>query len=391
MKITLKFVLDFLKKNILLLILGGFLFVLFFIFDPSTLFPISVDFRGNLWEPAYLLVHRMNPYYIEGIFDNLNPLWFPMIIGLFFPLGYLPLQWASNIWFAFSCIVLFLIVAIMARQSHKPVGYVMLTIIALALFPSSVGHFKYGQVSFFISLLFLILSLYRKQLSPFFTGLLLSLCFTKPQIAVLFLPAFLVVYFTEQGKERFLRMFLSTILWGVIFFIPLFIAYPNWIPTFISNLQTNPLWAYPSLYYLLVLTLGFDTPVFVLAGLYLLIGIGVAVFLTYKLEKFEALLWSMALTPLFSPVIWSNDFVLMYPLLLLVVFDERSKRGSWVAIVGYIACAILIISMKNSGYIDDHYVVWVPVFLNAILALSYQIRRRKINQDLKSAADSSIA
>ena len=253
---TLKFVLDFLKKNILLLILGGFLLVLFINFVPSTLFPISGDFRGNLWEPAYLLVHRMNPYYIEGIFDNLNPLWFPMIIGLFFPLGYLPLQWASNLWFAFSCIVLFLIVVIMARPSHKPVGYVMLTIIALSLFPSSVGHFKYGQVSLFISLLFVILSLYRKKLSPFLTGLLLSLCFTKPQIVVLFLPAFLVVYLSEQGKERFLRMFLSTILCGVIFCIPLFIAYPNWIPTFLSNLQTNPLWAYPSLYYLLVLTLG---------------------------------------------------------------------------------------------------------------------------------------
>lgn len=374
---------DFLKKHYVLLVLGVILLLFLILFVTSTIFPISVDFRGNLWEPAYLLVHRMNPYYIEGIFDNLNPLWFPMVIGLFFPLGYLPLHWASNLWFVFNCLELFLIVAIMARPSHKPVGYVMLAIFVLALFPSSVGHFKFGQVSMFVSLLFVILSQYRNQLSPILTGLFFSLSFIKPQIAALFVPVFLIVYYSEQGKARFLKMVLSALLWGVVLCIPLFVAYPNWFLTFLSNLQTNPLWAYPSLYYLLVLTLGFNTPVFVLSGLYLLIGIGVAILLTHKINKFEALLWSMSLTPLFSPIIWSNDFVLMYPLLLLIVFDRRSKSSSWVAIGGYVVCAILIISIKNSGYIDDHYAVWVPVFLNALLVISYRMRNRKLKQSLE--------
>lgn len=366
-----------LKKNTSLILLGTLLLVLLLWFIRSTIFPISGDFRNNLWEPAYLLVRGMNPYNIEGIFDNLNPLWFPTIIGLFFPLGYLPLQQASNLWFVISCLSLFTIVAIMARSFRKPAGYVMLTIFLLALFPSSVGVFKFGQVSLFVCLLLLLLTFYYRKLNPFFLGLLLSLSITKPQLAVIFIPTFLVIYFREAGVKRFFHTIFSAVLWVLILCLPLFIAHQNWVPTFLSNLYTNPLWAYPTLYHVLVSLLGFRGLAIILAGLYLTIGIGLSVFLSFKINAFEALLWSMALTPLFSPVVWSNDFVLMYPLLLFIIFGNRAKMSNWVVGGGFGLCAIVIILIKQSGYYDDHFLVWAPFFLGAILVVGYALQYRK--------------
>jgi len=372
------------RKIITLAILSVFLLILLFGFIQSALFPISVDFRGNLWEPAYLLVRGMDPYNIQGIFDNLDPIWFPMIVGLFFPLGYLPLQWASNLWFVFCGVVLFLIVAIMARPFKKPVYLIALIVFFLAIFPSSVGHFKFGQISLVVCLLMLILSKFRNQLNPIVAGFLLSIAFTKPQLVVLFLPAFLVIYFREQGKKRLIQLVLSTILWGALLCLPLFIAHPDWFKSFFSNLYTNPLWAYPTFYYFLVLLFGFRGLVVGLAGLYLAIGVCIAAFLSFKINKFEALLWSMALTPVFSPVIWSNDFVLMYPLFLLLFFDQRSSYSSWVTIGGYTLCTILVIFVKNLGYIDDHYSMWVPLFLSAVNALAYTVRNRKSRNSLQT-------
>src|ERR1041384_5969417 len=68
------------------------------------------DFRNNLWGPSFLLTHGQSPYRVSTLFELGNAVWMPMVIGLFFPLGFLTLQQASNLWFVFNLIWILLIV-----------------------------------------------------------------------------------------------------------------------------------------------------------------------------------------------------------------------------------------------------------------------------------------
>ncbi len=363
-------------KRITLAALVLVLLALLLWFVSSSKFPISADFRGNLWEPAWSLVHHSNPYDIQTRYEDLHPLWFPMIIGLFFPLGYLPLQAASNLWLALSAITLFGIAALIARDFRRSVWWIAAAVFALALFPPTVAHFKFGQVSLLVCLLMLLLATFRLKMKPILIGLLLSLCFTKPQIIVLFLPAFLISVFKERGAKDLLRVIAFTALWTAVLCIPLFIASPQWFSTFLGNLAGNPMWKYPSVYYQLYMALADKKLAVALAGVYLLMGVAVVVFLSVKRGGFEILLWSMALTSLFTPVLFSNDFVLIYPLLLYLVFKGRSRRSLWTILFGYGICMLLLIVLKNTGFDDDRFAVWVPLYMNGLLAAASLIRRR---------------
>ncbi len=49
-----------------------------------------MDFYNELWGPAYLLVQGKSPYDTASLNPILPAVWFPMAIGFFFPLGWLP-------------------------------------------------------------------------------------------------------------------------------------------------------------------------------------------------------------------------------------------------------------------------------------------------------------
>ena len=368
-----------LKKKLPLLLVGLLLFAITIWFIPSKIFPSSVDFRMNLWTPAYLLVHRMSPYDIQVIVKGEIALWTPVIIGLFFPLGYLPIQWASNLWLIVNISTLFIIVAILVRASHKSLIFIPLTIFSLALFPSSMEQFKFGQVSLIICLLLLLLSKYHNQLKPIVIGLLLSLSITKPQLIVIFLPNFLIIYFNQQGFKKLLSSILYAIMWTFVFCLPLFLLFPGWISDYLSNLTTNPTWLYPSLYSYLIETLNSRGIAIFFAGLYLIMGIGVSVFLSFKLDGFESLLWSLALTTVFTPIIWSYDFVLVYPLVVYMVFANKSKLSTWITCCGFGIVLIVFGAIFLDRKVSDQHYIWVPLSLNLTLVLSYTLRSRKLN------------
>jgi hypothetical protein len=102
------------------------------------------------------------------------------------------------------------------------------------------------------------------------------------------------------------------------------------------------------------------------------------VFLILKQDTFESLLWSISITPLFCPVIWSWDFVLLFPLIIFLVFETKSKIGSWVIYCGFAICTIAIILMEIYGYKDDQLTLWVPPFLIVNLLLSQTLRRTNL-------------
>ena len=366
------------KKTLIHILLFSALVALFGWFLSTEILPIAGDFQNNLWGPSYQLIHGMSPYDISSILDGLNPVWLPMIIGIFFPLGFLPLQVASNLWFVTTGLSLFLLVIILARMSHRSSVLIFLTTILLALFPASVAHIKLGQVSLIVCLLLVIVTLKLNLWKPVVLGLILAVSLTKPQLVVLFLPAFCVVLYREKGLKTVLKTTVLSFAWALVFCVPLFLLYPNWIPDFLNNLTTNPHWAYPTLYAWLLSSLESQSLAIALSGLYLLAGISFVVYLSLKLNGFDALMWSLSLTTLFSPVIWSWDFVLMYPLIIYLSFDRRSKTSSWIAIGGFFICMVMFIFMKNAGFVNDNYAIWVPVLLNSVMAISYMVRKKSI-------------
>ena len=365
------------QRNVSILVLFLMLIVSFgFWILISSVLPIMSDFENNLWRPSYLLLQGMSPYNTHVMFEGLHPIWFPVIIALFLPLGALPIQIASNIWFLIGLMTLFTIIVILARRVNVPSIIFALMAVAIGFFPSTLTHFSLGQVSLLVSLLLVILSVYYQKFNPSLIGLLLALSLVKPQLIVIFFPTFITVLWRRDGARKVFKVMFYTLIWFFLLTLPLFILYPNWIPDFVQNLLNNPNWAYPTPYSFLRASLSSNLIIFGLAGVYLLFGIGLAIKLSYRLGRLEALLWSMALTPVFSPMVWSWDFVMMYPLLLYLAFDRKCKVASNIVIIGFGICLTLFVVMKNQGYINDKFAVWVPLFLTATMLISMTYRRK---------------
>lgn len=358
------------KQVITLLILFLIILTILMWFLSTRIFPVSWDFRNNLWGPSYLLLQQRSPYNIHVIFDGSNAIWLPVIIGLFFPIGFLPSQWASNLWLILNLLSMFLMVILLARSFQKSGVWIPLIIFSLALFPSSMTHLVLGQVSFIICLVLVLLSKIHNQHKPALIGLLLAISYTKPQLIILFLPAYFFIYFHEHGIKKLLKVILYNILWVLLLCLPLFFLYPNWIPDFFYNISINNTWFYPTLYSYLLSNFGSFGIAIMLAGIYLFLGICIAIYCSIKLDSFEALLWSLAITPIFSPVIWSWDFVLIYPLIVFMVFDKKPLLSSWVIYGSYFICTIGFIVMKVNGLVDDQMTFWVPPLLVTALVIS---------------------
>ena len=363
------------KRILLPLLLLGFILLSPWLFK-SALLPILSDFENNLWRPAFLLLHGMSPYNTLVQFEGLKPIWFPVIIGIFFPLGVLPVQAASNIWFLFLLVTLFSVIVISARWVSASSIFVVIMAIGLGVFPSTATHFRLGQISLVVSVILLVVSVYHQKMNPGLIGCLMAISLVKPQLIVLFFPVFITVLFRDGGVRKVIKVLSLTLFWFLISTIPLFILSPGWIRDFVQNLLDNPGWAYPTFYTIFRTILPSDTLPMILAVIFLIIGIGITIAFSYRLEKNEALLWSMALTPVFSPVVWSWDFVLIYPLLLYLVFDRKNLLTSNIVLIGFVICLALYITMVQLGYADDRYGFWVPIFLNLLMFIGYKLRRK---------------
>jgi hypothetical protein len=319
------------------------------------------DFRNNLWAPSYLLLHGQSPYKSEVLFGAGNAVWMPMIIGALFPLGLLPLQQASNLWFVANALGVVVLAWISSGFRRPPILVFVIALVAAFLFPPMVSHLRLGQLSIGITLLFLVVTIWSDRMPLLLSASLLAIALSKPQLAILVLPGLLLASYRSKGWRGTILLVDLLLACILVMSIPLFVACPGWFTDFVAALQQNPAWEHPSsLAVLTSLTQRF--------GLVLWIVIALLVFasniwLWVKLPGRVAVLWSLALTPLVIPYVWTWDFVMVLPLFISSLFQVKTSRAFLMLLAGYLVCWALIAKVAFSGDVSNQYYWWVPWLL----------------------------
>lgn len=330
------------------------------------------DFRNNLWGPAYLITQHQSPYKVDQLFDLGNAVWMPMAIGLFFPLGFLSLQQASNLWFVFNLIWLLLIVWISSETRHPKIFLVAMAVLLFLIFPPSVTHLWSGQITILLSLLFLIIGIWGDEMPAFLLAGLMALSLSKPQLAVLVIPGYLIYRIKKYGIQKTIRLILYLVAWILILTIPLFLAYPRWFPDFLFALNQNPSWAHPSSLRFLTNTIpDFSQAIWTVFAISLFI---VNVWLWITMPARIAVFWSLALTVLVTPYVWTWDFVMLLPLFIYSLFQAKEKLSFGILITGYIICWLLITNMKSRGLVNESLFWWIPWVLMSFIIFSKLVK-----------------
>ena len=358
----------FLSPKFLLAILVGFILVLLALFITSFPYPAGWDFRNNLWAPSFLLVNRQSPYNLTMMYEIGSAVWMPVAIGMFWPLGYLPLQQASNLWWIITLIGLIAIVWLSSGYQRPPKYLFTVTLILAFLFPPTISHFSLGQITVLICFLFMVLSIYGQKLHPLLIAILIALTLSKPQLAIFILPGYIYSYIKENGSSRAVKLIFLIFLSIGILSIPLFTYYPRWIIDFFQNLMENPDWAHPSSLFLL--RTNFNRIGEILWYMLLFLVSGINLWLWTRLPKRDAAVWSLALTTLVTPYIWSWDFVLLIPLIVSYLFNKKQKSSTWLIYFAYFSCWGVIAYMKLTGRISDELYWWVPWYLIGFVIFS---------------------
>jgi hypothetical protein len=330
------------------------------------------DFRNNLWGPTYLLTHGQSPYRVDQLFDLGNAVWMPMVVGLFFPLGFLPLQQASNLWFMFN-IVWLLVIAWISSGSFRPSLFLFATaLLLILLFPPLVNHLWSGQISILITFTFLMIAIWNDRMPVMLLAALMAIGLSKPQLAILVLPGFLTWQLKKYGVRRAIELVAYLAVCIFMLTIPLFVADKNWFTDFILALQKNPTWAQPSSLYFLRNEM--SHPGVMIWILLAILIFAMNIWLWVSLPVRDAMYWSLALTLLITPYIWTWDFVLVLPLFISSMFKAKTKLSLGILLAGYLICWSLITSMKIRGQVNDALFWWVPWLLILFIVGSESIK-----------------
>jgi hypothetical protein len=333
----------------------------------------SWDFRNNLWAPSYLLLQGESPYDLSGLYELGNPVWLPMAIGAFFPLGVLPLPQASMVWLLATFGVIVGIVWIVADRQRPSLLPLALGLLAIALYPRTIAHLQLGQFSLLAILLYLLGVKLLLRRSIWLAGLPVALALAKPQLGILAVMGLTIMSYRLE-KERGAAQFLLAVFgWCMLLLLPLFLLYPGWILELILSLRQNPGWLQPSLLSLLPMWLGWiGWLIWVL-----LFGLAVAVngWLWWRQPGLVTMCWSLALTPLVSPYIWSWDFVLMLPLFVWGIFHWRRWATRGLLLVTYLVnwALMLWIILGTDG--SDHRFWWGSWLLVAVMVAAWRWER----------------
>lgn len=364
------------KKGTLPLLISLILVLVVFFIGNFSYTP-GWDFRNNLWAPAHLLLNGQNPYNIGELFDASNAIWLPMAIVTFLPVGFLPLQQASNLWWMINLVGLIALVWISSGTNRPPKMLLTVSLFIALLFPPTISHFDLGQITILVCLAFTLLSIYGKNLHPFWAALLVAFSLSKPQLTVLVLPGYFYAYLKTHGGSQTFRLIVNLVLAVGILTLPFFILSPQWFDGYLQNFNSNPNWAHPSSLHLLRSNLN-QTGV-VLWALLFLVGSGINLSIWHRLPKKEAMLWSLALTPLFTLYIWSWDFVFLLPLLIHSLFKNSARLATGVLYFATISTWVLMITMKMTGLMADNHFWWVPWYMIAFVLISRRIDARRVS------------
>ncbi len=355
----------------LAVILAGILVLIFVFWFVNTIKFVSWDFRNNLWATTHLIWSGESAYKIKTLFPDSNAIWFPQIVGLFFPLGLLPQYQATNIWLILNVMLLLALTWFLsfrvAQEKPKPI-YLGILVFSVFLFPPTVTHFTLGQVDILIIASVIAGTFAIERNRPVLAGFLFAIALVKPQQCVVFLPGIIAYLFVNKREWRsVLKLLLATCFWGFALTAPLWLSSPGWINDFLANLQGNPNWSQPNIFSWL--SHKFGTPGILFWFVLYIIILVLSIQIWLKCKLINAVLWSLALTTVISPYIWSWDFVLLLPLFVYTAIGLSNTIARLLLLIFYIACFILSIISLNLVF-SDAVLWWFPITLITGIAVS---------------------
>jgi len=348
----------------------------------------SWDFRNELWGPAYLLWHQESAYNITILFPDSNSIWFPQIIGLFFPLGLLSQYQAANLWLGMNIVLLIILIWFLTKQAlkekPKPLLFSIL-VLAVFIFPPTIRLLVLGQmdVIFITTTIAGTFALEKRKLV--LSGFLYTIALSKPQLCIIVLPSLIgYLLLIKRDWRNTFKLLLMICFFTLALTIPLWVGKPNWVKDFLSNLSRNPQWLQPSMFSLFRTRIGPSGTVFWFM-LFILILI-ISFWLWLKFGSTYAILWSMALTTIASPYIWSWDFILLLPLFIDTSARLTNKLARITLFGFFIFCLIFsVVSLQFTTHPDDSLLWWFPIVMctGIVLSLKFNKRPEKVGDDAK--------
>jgi hypothetical protein len=337
------------------------------------------DFYNELWAPVYLLVRGQSPYNTASLDPNLPAAWLPMVIGFFFPLGWLSENSALVFWYIFNILEICAIVYLVQGQKINLFNTIAVALLCF-FFPLTLNHINLGQFSITVMLCWILAIYFYTQggvpaaehgdgsgwIYKWISTFLIALALSKPHLGLLAMLGLSYHETTRGGLRAMFTLWMRTGIACLVLCIPLFIAYPNWIPDMFIAMGKNPSWSYPSLfilYYRFVPALQY--PLWVLT---VLSALAANFWLWKKLPMQNALYWSLALAPFVTHYVGSWDFVIVLPLFIFTYINVDWKRKIFLWVIYLIAWGLMArIQMMVPSH--NHYFWWVPLWFIGASAL----------------------
>ncbi len=362
--------------NIIIMLLVAMICVVF-VYHGSR---VTWDFRNNLWSPAHLLVQGKSPYLISDLSPRGNAVWFPMVIGAFFPLGWLRLEQASMLWLIINLVAIVPIIIISSQTKQPGWWPFILGLLAFVLYPRTIAHLRLGQFTIIATLLFLLSVQFMLKDKLFLAAILVAVAISKPQLGVLVVPGLIVASWRMYGVQGIKFIFYLGL--GVLLLtLPLFVGYKDWVIDFIGMLKRNPVWLHPSLFSLLREMWGGAG-----IGAWSILFLG-AFALNLRIWQTQpplvAVYWGLALTPLVSPYIWSWDFVMILPFFVWTMAQIRHYGALLTLLVGYLSVWILMFRVILTTDGGDHHFWWASWVMFILIAIVWIMEKRLSGQGEK--------
>lgn len=346
--------------------------LLFFVVGVAAIYwnllPPRKDLYNELWGPAYLLVQGKSPYNTAALNPVLPAAWLPMSIGFFAPLGWLSEENALSFWFLFSLVELALIIYLVQGRDRSIGNLIVISIMSFG-FPSVFHHLILGQFSMTTTLCIIggvhLILKERHWMGAF----LLALGLSKIHLMTLPMIGLSILYYQRSSTLGMLKF------WGRVFVacltlcLPLFIAYPNWIPDAIKSMTSNAPWAFPTLQKYLVFNFG--SVGMVIWGISVILTILTSLFIWFRVDPISATFWNMGLALLISPYIGSWDFLTLLPL-LIHTYLSAGKWQKTLMVFSYLIAWVLMARIQLLTESHNHYFWWVPLWHLAAAALVTQ-------------------
>ena len=324
------------------------------------------DFYNELWSPAFLLVHGQSPYQTDGLDAELPAAWLPMSIGFFSPLGLLEENIARGVWYFFNILVLCGIILLTLGRDQKPYDVIILALFSF-LFPMTLAHLILGQFSLVTTLCAMIAVVLIVNNFHWAGAALLALGLSKPQLLTLVGIGLCYRYLQEGGYGSVLKFGLRVSSAIFLLCLPLFVAYPNWIPDALEGYKKTPYWSYPKMYTVLPSFLGKAG-----FGLWLVLVIFVVwgtIRLWKNFEPIFAAYWSLALALLVTPYAGPWDFVVLLPVFLYAFSIADRKRKVLAGFLYFVIWCCALYVQYSEGSISFSF-WWIPPLMMIFTALA---------------------